>query len=76
MMVNKFKYDFRYLHVFVIIFKHDDHRMSEAMWNMLNTLQNIFGPEFWSNAILEATHWHHSNYQVCSWILLASYNVL
>ena len=63
-MVKRFKYDFRYLHVFVILFKQTDNRMTAALWNMLNMFQNMFGPEFWSNAILEATHWSHSNYLV------------
>ena len=64
-MVKRFKYDFRYLHVFVILFKQTDNRMTAALWNMLNMFQNMFGPEFWTNAILEATHWSHSDYQVC-----------
>jgi len=61
-MVKRFKYDFRYLHVFVILFKQTDNRMTAALWNMLNMFQNMFGTEFWSNAILEATHWSHSDY--------------
>ena len=63
-MVKRFKYDFRYLHVFVILFKQNDNRMTSALWNMLNMFQNMFGSEFWSNAILEATHWSHSDYLV------------
>ena len=63
-MVERFKYDFRYLHVFVILFKQNDNRMTAALWNMLNMFQSMFGPEFWSNAILEATHWSHSDYLV------------
>jgi len=30
------------------------------MWNMLKVFERMFGPEFWSNAILEATHWSYS----------------
>ena len=33
----------------------------QALWNMLNMFQSMFGPHFWRNAILEATHWSHSS---------------
>ena len=32
----------------------------QALWNMLNMFQTMFGPDFWRNAILEATHWSYS----------------
>lgn len=60
-MVNRFKNDFRYIHVFIILFKQTDNRMTAALWNMLNMFQNMFGPDFWRNAILEATHWSYSS---------------
>ena len=63
-MIKRFKYDFRYLHVFVIMFKQTDNRMTSAMWNMLKVFERMFGPEFWSNAILEATHWSYSKSKV------------
>ena len=63
-MVNKFKYDFGHIHVFIILFKQSDNRMKDSMWNMLRMFQAMFGPGFWSNAILEATHWNYSPYLV------------
>jgi len=59
-MVNRFKNDFQYIHVFIILFKQTDNRMTSALWNMLNMFQSMFGPHFWRNAILEATHWSYS----------------
>ena len=59
-MVRRFKSDFRYLHVFVILFKQDDNRLTSALRNMLEVFQSTFGPEFWRNVILEATHWSYS----------------
>jgi len=59
-MVNRFKNDLQYLHVFIILFKQTDNRMTAALWNMLNMFQTMFGPQFWQNAILEATHWSYS----------------
>ena len=74
-MVNRFKYDLRYLHVFVILFKQSDNRMTavrpgavvascnccrQALWNMLKIFQTMFGPDFWKNAMLAATHWSYS----------------
>eukprot|EP00092_Neocalanus_flemingeri_P013563 GFUD01014626.1.p1 GENE.GFUD01014626.1~~GFUD01014626.1.p1 ORF type:complete len:373 (+),score=85.09 GFUD01014626.1:55-1173(+) len=59
-MVNRFKNDLQYVHVFVILFKQTDNRMTAALWNMLNMFQTMFGPDFWKNAILEATHWSYS----------------
>ena len=43
-MIKRFKYDFRYLHVFVIMFKQTDNRMTSAMWNMLKVFERMFGP--------------------------------
>jgi len=60
-MVNRFKNDFQYVHVFIILFKQTDNRMTSALWNMLNMFQSMFGPHFWRNAILEATHWSYSS---------------
>jgi len=59
-MVNRFKNDLQYIHVFIILFKQTDNRMTAALWNMLNMFQTMFGPDFWKNAILEATHWSYS----------------
>jgi len=59
-MVDRFKYEFKSIHVFVILFKQNDHRMTMSLWNMLNVFQSMFGPAFWSNVILEATHWSYS----------------
>jgi len=59
-MVNRFKFEFESIHVFVILFKQSDHRMTMSLWNMLNVFQSMFGPTFWSNVILEATHWSYS----------------
>ena len=77
-MVRRFKSDFRYLHVFVILFKQDDNRLTSALRytkmfvifrklsknfflrDMLEVFQSTFGPEFWRNVILEATHWNYS----------------
>ena len=59
-MVRRFKSDFRYLHVFVILFKQDDNRLTSALRDMLEVFQSTFGPEFWRNVILEATHWSYS----------------
>jgi len=61
-MVNRFKNDLQYIHVFIILFKQTDNRMASALWNMLNMFQSMFGPQFWRNAILEATHWSYSPY--------------
>ena len=63
-MVNRFKYDFRYIHVFIILFKQNDNRLSAALWDMLNLFQSMFGPDFWKNVILGATHWHFSHRMV------------
>lgn len=59
-MVSRFKNDLEYIHVFIILFKQTDNRMTLALWNMLNMFQTMFGPDFWRNAILEATHWSYS----------------
>ena len=59
-MVRRFKTDFRYLHVFVILFKQEDNRLTAALRDMLEVFQSTFGPEFWRNVILEATHWNYS----------------
>ena len=63
-MVNRFKYDFRYIHVFVILFKQNDNRLTSALWDMLKMFQSMFGPDFWRNVILGATHWHYSSRMV------------
>ena len=74
-MVNRFKYDFRYIHVFVILFKQNDNRLTSALWDMLKMFESMFGPDFWNNVILGATHWHYSNRMVRV-NLLYKYNVI
>lgn len=59
-LVKRFKHDFKYLHVFVILFKQNDNRLTAALWDMLYIFQAMFGPKFWSNVILGATHWNYS----------------
>jgi GTP-binding protein EngB required for normal cell division len=61
-MVRLFKDDLKYIHLFVIMFKQTDKRLDTALWSMLKTFQHMFGPLFWRNAVLEATHWSHSDY--------------
>ena len=58
-MVRRFKSDFRYLHVFVILFKQED-KWTSALRDMLEVFESSFGPEFWRNVILEVTHWSYS----------------
>ena len=57
-LVDILKNQIKYVHVFVIAFKQDTNRISNAMLNLLNVFQNTFGKSFWNNAILEATHWN------------------
>ena len=57
--MRRFKTDFRYLHVFVILFKQED-KWTSALRDMLEVFQSTFGPEFWRNVILEVTHWSYS----------------
>ena len=45
--------------VFLICFRQTDVRMTKAMQSMLNLFQNMFGKEFWNNAILEAAQWNY-----------------
>lgn len=57
-LVNVVKDEIKYIHAFVIAFKQQDNRMSAALRSMINLFQRMFGDQFWSNVILEATHWN------------------
>merc|ERR1711993_147912 len=50
--------------VFVICFRETNDRMTKAMQNMLNLFQQMFGKQFWNNAIFEATRWNHNTRNV------------
>ncbi|TRY78665.1 hypothetical protein TCAL_14414 [Tigriopus californicus] len=57
-LVTVLKDDIKYVHAFVIAFKQQDNRMSAALRSMISLFQKMFGDHFWSNVILEATHWN------------------
>ena len=59
-MVVAIKDDIMSVDAFVIAFQESDTRLSDAMFNILNLFQSLFGDGFWKNAILEATHWNHN----------------
>ena len=65
-MVRRFKTDFRYLHVFVLLFKQEI-KWTAALRDMLEVLESTFGPEFWKYVILEVTHWSYSPGMVSSY---------
>lgn len=54
------KNDIKYVHAFVIAFQEGNNRITNAMLNMLNLFQKMYGDGFWENAILEATNWNHN----------------
>ena len=58
-MVNVLKEELGYVHVFIIVFKQSDLRMTHSMRSMLSLIQNMFGQKFWDHAIIEASHWNH-----------------
>ena len=58
-LVSTLRDDIRYVHVFVIAFKQNDQRMTNALRSMISLFEKMFGDQFWDNAILEATHWNH-----------------
>ena len=33
--------------------------MTHSLRSMIGLFQKMFGPDFWDNAILEATHWNY-----------------
>jgi len=61
-LVQTLRDEIRYINVFVIAFKQTDTRMTYALRSMISLFEKMFGDGFWDNAILEATHWSHSNH--------------
>ena len=45
------------LNSFLLIFQETDNRVTKSLRLMLRNLHNIFGEEFWSNTIIESTHY-------------------
>ena len=41
----------------MLIFQETDNRVTKSLRLMLRNLHNIFGEEFWSNTIIESTHY-------------------
>jgi len=60
-LIKVLKDDIQWVHVFVIAFKQTDNRLTSAFYSMLDLFQKMFGPKFWDNAIIAATHWHYHN---------------
>jgi len=60
-LIHVLKDDIQWVHVFVIAFKQNDNRLTRAFYSMLDLFQKMFGPKFWDNAIIAATHWNYHN---------------
>jgi len=63
-LVDVLKNQIKEVDVFVICFRETNDRMTKAMQNMLNLFQQMFGKQFWNNAIFEATRWNHNTRNV------------
>ena len=62
-MVAKFKDDFKYINVFILVFQQGG-RLSGALHDMLFLFEKMFGAEFWKNTILLASKWHFFDKEV------------
>ena len=62
-MVYKFKHEYKNITVFVLVFQ-EGGRLSGALHNMLYMWEQMFGQEFWQNAILLASKYSFSQGQV------------
>ena len=63
-LVDVLKNQVKEIDVFIICFRETNDRMTKAMQNMLNLFQQMFGKQFWNNAIFEATRWNHNSRNV------------
>merc|ERR1712141_966884 len=63
-LVDVLKNQVKEIDVFIICFRETNDRMTKAMQNMLNLFQQMFGKQFWDNAIFEATRWNHNSRNV------------
>ena len=63
-LVDVLKNQVKEIDVFIICFRETNDRMTKAMQNMLNLFQQMFGKQFWTNAIFEATRWNHNSRNV------------
>ena len=60
-IVQFLKNKIKVVHVFAILLKQQDNRVTAALMNMLTTISAIFGPQIWKNVILIGTHWNFAN---------------
>lgn len=58
-LVDVLKNQIKHVHLFVIAFKQTDNRMTYSLRSMIGLFEKMFGPSFWDNAVLEATHWNY-----------------
>jgi len=58
-LVDVLKNQIKHVHLFVIAFKQTDNRMTYSLRSMIGLFEKMFGPSFWNNAVLEATHWNY-----------------
>jgi len=63
-LVDVLKNQVKEIDVFIICFRETNDRMTKAMQNMLNLFQQMFGKQFWDNAIFESTRWNHNSRNV------------
>ena len=63
-LVNFLQRDLKHVNAFVIAFKQTDIREMVYFRTMMRLVHSIFGEEFWSHVIIEATFWGYSRDKV------------